>query len=144
MNKTSKRFQNIFLRYLILILVAIPNLWLFYLILTPLTIYPVYFILNLLFEISLVENTLKTGCFSIEIINACVAGSAYYLLLILNLATPKIKLKKRITMLAYAFAAFLIINILRIVLLSTMFIFESPILDVTHELFWYERWTLSP
>ena len=138
MKKISKKFIDIFLRYSILILVALPNLWLFYFVFTPLTVYPVFFLINLFFNSSLTGSTISIAdCSLIEIIKACVAGSAYYLLLILNLSTPKIKLQKRINMILLAFASFLIINILRIFLLSMIFLSGSFLFDIIHELFWY-------
>jgi len=74
----------------------------------------------------------------IEIIRACVAGSAYYLLFILNLSTPGIKTRKRIKMILLSFAALLFLNIIRIFLLSIMLITDSTSLfDITHMLFWY-------
>ena len=137
MRKESKNFFGIFTRYLILILIGIPNLWLFYLIFTPLTIYPVFFLLNLFFDASLFGNLiLLNKSFSIEIIKACVAGSAYYLLLILNLAIP-MKINKRLKILAFSFISLLIINILRIFLLSLLFVSGTSLFDITHEFFWY-------
>lgn len=138
MRKTSKRFLDILIRYAILILIALPNLWLFYFIFTPLTVYPVYFLLNLFFDVSLVSNLIEVlNCPSIEIIPACVAGSAYYLLLILNLSLQKIKLQKRLNMILIAFISFLLINIIRVFLLSTIFILDFSWFDIAHKLFWY-------
>jgi exosortase/archaeosortase family protein len=138
MKKLSRHILGIFIRYIILILIAIPNFWLFYLIFTPLTVYPVYFLLNMFFDISLTGEIITiTNYLIIKIIGACVAGSAYYLLLILNLSVPKIKLKKRIKMIFFSFMSFLIINILRIFLLSVVFIYISSWFDITHKLFWY-------
>lgn len=77
------------------------------------------------------------GYRSIELIGACIAGSAYYLLLIFNLSVPDVKLKKRFKMLAFAFLAFLVINIIRIFLLSILFLSNSQWFDITHKLFWY-------
>ncbi len=137
MNKISKQFINIFVRYIILFAVAIPNLWLFYFIFTPLTLYPVYFLLNLFFDAAVAGNTILIGNFPIELIDACIAGSAYYFLLILNLSTPKINLKKRLNMIGFAFAFLLILNILRIFLLSSVAISGSYWFDIAHKLFWY-------
>jgi len=138
MKKISKQFMNILIRYTILIIVALPSLWLFYFIFTPLTVYPVYFLLNLFFDSSLMGHiVLVEDTFPIELIGACIAGSAYYLLLILNLSTPKIKLKRRINMIFLSFTSLLIINILRIFLLSLVFISGSSWFDATHKLFWY-------
>jgi len=133
-----KKSLDILIRYLILILVAIPNLYLFYKIFTPLTIYPVYFLLNVFFEVSLIENVISiSGCPVIELIPACVAGAAYYLLLILNLSIPQIKLNKRLKMIIFAFASLLIINIIRVILFSLLFITGFSYFDLAHKLMWY-------
>lgn len=137
MNKKSKEIYNIFLRYIIIVLVALPNLWLFYFIFTPLTLYPVYFLLNLFFDVFLTGSIINLQNHVIEIIGACVAGSAYYFLLALNLSIPKIKLQKRLKMIVFSFAFLLIMNILRIFLLSLFFISDSYLFDITHKLFWY-------
>jgi len=137
MNKIKRRFLDVFARYFILILVAMPNLYLFYLMFTPLTFYPVYFLLNLFFGASLIGGVILSGQIPIELINACIAGSAYYLLLILNLSIPNIKIRKRIKMVLFAFAFLLVINILRIFLLSTLLINGSVFFDLTHKIFWY-------
>jgi len=134
-NKNS--FYSIFLRYLILVILAVPNLFIFYFIFRPLTLYPVYFLFGLFFNPSLVGNIIVFKGIAIELINACIAGSAYYLLLILNLSTPKIKLKKRIKMIFLSLGFFLIVNILRIFLLGVFFIKGYYFFSIVHELFWY-------
>ena len=139
----DKKYLNIFLRYFILILVAIPNLWLFYFIFTPLTVYPLYFLFNLFFETTLSGNIINlSDCFPIEIIKACVAGSAYYLLLTLNLATPNIKIKRRIKMILISFLSLLLINIIRIFVLGLMYVSGSALFDTLHKVFWYAGSTL--
>lgn len=137
MNKTYKQLINILIRYLVLLVVAFPNLYLFYLIFTPLTLYPAYFLLNLFSDTILVGNILTIEHISIEVIDACIAGSAYYLLLILNLSTHGIELKKRIKMVLLSFSSLLLLNILRIFFLSLLFISGSVWFDFTHKLFWY-------
>jgi exosortase/archaeosortase family protein len=131
-----------FLRYAILILVAIPNLYLFYLIFAPLTIYPTYFLLNLFFEATLNQNVIQFNSSTIELVPACIAGAAYYLLLILNLSTPDIKFKKRIKLIFLSFLIFLVLNLLRIFFLSLLFTFDSSYFDITHKIFWYAVSTL--
>lgn len=133
----KKRFIDILIRYLILILIAFPNLYIFYLIFTPLTIYPVYFLLNFFFNASLINNIILINEIPIELVPACIAGSAYYLLFILNLSIPNIKIKKRIKMIAFSFTSLLAINILRIFFLSILTINNSNLFDLTHKLFWY-------
>src|SRR3989344_1629257 len=138
MRKTHKEFWDIAIRYSILILAAISGFGIFYLLLTPLTVYPVYLILNLFFEAVLVQNVIIVNHqFPIEIIKACVAASAYYLLLVLNLSTPKIKIETRIKMIFFAFAALLFFNVSRITILSLIFLEGLPIFVALHQLFWY-------
>lgn len=137
--KTEKPLWDIFIRYGILILVAIPNLWLFYSVFTPLTVYPVYWLLNVFFDVSLLAGNviLVNNTIPIELIQACIAGSAYYLLLMLNLFTPKIKMSTRLRMILYSFLAFLVINILRIFILSIVAVNSSSFFNITHKIFWY-------
>jgi len=142
---SSKKITNLIIRYTLLILVAIPNLWIFYYIFTPLTKYSVYFLLNLFFEsASLIGDSIViAGCpFPIEIIGACVGGSAYYLLLTLNLSTKGIEIKKRLKMILIAFLLFFLLNISRILILSFLFLYHSSFFDITHSIFWYALSTI--
>ncbi len=137
MKKQARKFLDIAIRYLILIAIGMPNFWFFYLVFTPLTIYPVFFLLGLFFNATLSTNIiLLDKSFSIELIKACIAGSAYYLLLILNLAIP-MKINKRLKLLLFSFSSLLVINILRIFLLSLLFVSGTSLFDITHEIFWY-------
>lgn len=129
--------KDIFLRYLILIVLGIFSFQIFYFIFLPLTVYPVYYLLKIFFDVSLIANVMLVNGTSIEIIGACVAGSAYSLLAILNLSTPEIKIKKRILILSLSFLSFLILNLLRIFLLSILLISGNSWFDFTHKLFWY-------
>lgn len=136
--KEENNYFSIFLRYLLIIAVAVPNLYLFYLVLTPLTFYPVYLLLNLFFNPIITSSiSFSLGSIPIEIIDACVAGSAYYLLFMLNLAIPNISFSKRIKMIFSSFLLLLILNILRIVFLSILAYSGSNYFDITHKLFWY-------
>lgn len=129
---------NLGIRYLILILLGLFNLKLIYFIFTPLTIYPVFWILSL-FDTG---TTLLPGSiifsqgFYFEIINACVAGAAYYLLLILNLSTP-MDWKKRIKSLVFILSVFLILNVARIIIFAWLFVLGYQYFDTTHLLVWY-------
>ena len=132
----DKSVLDMLIRYALILLVAIPNLWIFYLIFTPLTIYVSYFLLDIFFNTTITGTTiLINNCAPIEFINACTAGSAYYLLFLLNLATPK--LKSRLTALAFSLSAFFLLNIARIFILSILFINNSQIFDAAHKFSWY-------
>lgn len=136
MEREVKISCDILIRYLILIVAGILNVKLFYFFFTGLTIYPVYFLLNLFYDVTISANVLLVQNFPIEIIGSCIAGSAYYLLLILNLSTPGMKISKRIFSLIFSFALLLIINILRISALSALLISGSSFFDITHKLIW--------
>lgn len=130
-------FLYVLIRYLLLFLLGINTLWVFYLVFTPLTLYPVYFFLSLFFNAALIGNSIIISEIPIELVNACIAGSAYYLLLVLNLSTPGIHVKKRLTMIVLSFLILLIINILRIFFLSLLYLKGSSLFDITHIFFWY-------
>jgi len=125
-------------RYILLVILGLFNLKLIYLLFTPLTIYPVFWILFLFDK----GTTLFPGgiIFSqgvyFEIIKACVAGAAYYLLLILNLSTP-MDLKKRVKSIGFILSAFLILNIARIIVFAELFAFGYEYFDSTHLITWY-------
>ncbi|MEK6872893.1 MAG: pacearchaeosortase [Nanoarchaeota archaeon] len=135
-NKPKNKSLLILLRYLIL-LGLMFTLPLIYKTFTPLTFYPSIFLLKLFYDVT-INNLLviindKTF---IQIIPACIAGSAYLLLLILNLSIP-MKLKKRIYLIFISFFILLILNILRIFILSVLFYHNFIFFDITHKLFWY-------
>ncbi len=130
------KIYNIFIRYIILLLIALPNLWIFYFIFTPLTIYPVFFLLKLFFPVSLSGSTLILKGTPIQLVKSCIAGSAYYLLLILNLTTP-MQLRKRVFSVLFSFLVFLIINIFRIFFFSILFLHFFSLFKLAHLITWY-------
>lgn len=137
----NRKILGIALRYFILVIAAIPGLAIFYYVFTPLTTYPVYFILDIFYETLFIYGDvpviLLNELVPIELVAACIAGSAYYLLLILNLSTPGMKVDQRIKAIAFSFAVFLLANVLRIVILSALAVADSAYFDVTHTVFWY-------
>ena len=137
------RISELFIRYILLILLAFQNLFIFSFIFSPATIYPVFFLLKLFFNVYLTKNIVIINNFiKIELIEACIASSAYYLLLILNLSTPNIKLKQRLKAVFFSFGTFLILNIFRIVLLTFLYVEGNNFFDITHKLFWYTLSTI--
>ena len=128
--------KDLIIRYVALLLLGLGNLYLFYTIFTPLTIYPVFFVLSLFYSVKLSGIQLVIGNNIIELVTACIAGAAYYLLLILNLSTP-MEGKKRFYSLFYMFSILLALNITRIVVLAVIFINNSAAFDFTHKFLWY-------
>ncbi len=139
----NKHFFEIFLRYTIPVILGIPNLFLFYAIFTPLTLYPAYYILNFLYQdVNLLPNNLiGIGAVGIKLIPACIAATAYYLLLVLNLTTP-MKIKTRIYSLLFLFITFLILNIARILIFAHLALIGYQYFDISHSLTWYFGSTL--
>ena len=128
--------SNIVIRYLLLVLLGLGNLYIIYLILTPITIYLIYFALKLASDPILISNTILLNGYSIELIPACIAGAAYYLLFILNLTTP-MQLEKRIKSLIFLVFSFLILNIIRIIFFIILVINQFQYFDVSHKIVWY-------
>lgn len=129
--------KDLISRYAVLLILGVFN-FSFYLIFTPLTVYPVFWLTSLLDSNAalLGQNLFFFKGIYFEIIPACVAGAAYYLLLILNLSTS-MKLKKRIKSLLFLLIWFLIINIIRIVYFANLAASGSSYFDISHLLFWY-------
>ena len=141
MKTKEKRAFYLSVRYLVL-LAFMFSLPIIYWVFTPLTVYPTAFLLDLFYQVSVYKNTLRIyPMIVIELIPACIAGSAYLLSLILNLSVS-MKLRKRLYSILFAFASLFILNIIRIFLLSIMFIEGSQFFDFTHKLFWYGLSTL--
>lgn len=133
----SSEYLSLFIRYLLIVLVAIPNMYIFYLIFTPLTVYSVHFLLNLFYSVSLSGVEIFIEGLTIKIIDACVAGSAYYLLFMLNFSVPKISIKIRTKMIFYSFGILFLLNVFRIFFLSILAVNSSAYFDFAHKLFWY-------
>jgi len=127
---------DIILRYGTLLIIGLFGAGILYKIFLPLTIYPVYWSL-LKHSPQIIGNTLFADGKVIQIIDACVATMAYYFLLILNLTTPGIRFLRRLVFIGLSFLSLLIVNILRIIILSFMYLANSPYFDITHKILWY-------
>ena len=137
MIKHSNSIISIAIRYICLVLLAIGNLWIIYTVLTPLTIRISYLFIKLIFEDAILfKSTVIYSAHSLQIISSCVAGSAYFLLLILNLSTP-MDARKRTKSLVFLIASFFLINILRIFVFAILFANDYSSLDVLHKITWY-------
>lgn len=137
MNK--KQAVNLSLRYAILIVFGFFHKEIFYSLFLPLTFYPTIGFLNLVYGnvVHLPGEVIFFGAgVYVQIIEACVAGAAYYLLLILNLTTP-MKTPKRVKSLIFLFVAFLVLNITRIIVFSLLAVNGGNYFDTAHMLMWY-------
>ncbi len=134
MNKEYKITINLFSRYITILFLGMGDLYLIYKLLTPLTVYIVNLFINILTPAFLLENTIHFNQVAIKIAPACVAGSAFYLLLALILSTSKIKPITRIYSILTALSIFFTLNVARILILAS--ITTSPDFEIIHWIFW--------
>src|SRR3989344_7363635 len=152
---------SLVLRYLLLLILGLGNLFIFYLIFTPLTIYSVFGLISRFYDVVILIGNPTQACdiainflpflksiacmnttiffkgYFASIIPACIAGSAYYLLLILNLTTPMEK-RKRFYNLIFIIFSFLILNIIRIITFAIIFANKGfEIFNLAHAATWY-------
>lgn len=125
---------DLFMRYALAIL-AVFNLQFFYTIFRPLTSWSLFFLLSLFYKVSFTENYFFVNSVSVELIDACIAGSAYLLLLLLNLLTAKIKLYKRILLFIVSSAIFFVVNLVRLFFSISML--EKGFFTALHLTFWF-------
>ena len=131
----KKEIQFIILRYILILLAGLGNLYLFYKVLTPLTIKTISAILSTQGEVFVKGASIITENITILLVPACIAGAAFYLLFILIFSTPNIKPIKRIKILIYSFATLFILNIARIILL--FLVLNQPYFETIHWIFWH-------
>ncbi len=138
----AKKAFFIYLRYIFLVLIALGNLSLIYALATPATSFASFFFIKLLYpQATLLGNILFFKGYYATLIPACIAGAAYYLLIVLNLATP-MPLGKRLSSLAFSITAFFVLNVARIVLFAKLFEAGYAYFDLTHLFTWYLGSTL--
>ena len=124
--------HNLILR----ILFCFIPLQLYYIIFTPLTIYGSYLLL-LFYNPNVIGDVIFIDKWAFEIVSACVAGFAYFLLLVLVLLTKDIKFLNRIKMILLGFSLIYLFNIIRIAILALVSInFGFDVFDKIHMAFW--------
>lgn len=109
--------------------------------LAPLTLYGSAYLLKLAgysVLIDLANMKFLVGCGTIEIISACVAVSAYYLLFLLVVFTKDLGLKKSLKVFFTGALILYLANILRIGFLTVILIESGKTwFDMLHLAFWY-------
>ena len=135
MNKQSKKILGLLIRYFTILLIGIGNLYIVYKLLTPLTIHTLNAVLSLFTATTAIDNIIHLSRTHIEIVPACVAGAAFYLLLILILSTADIKPETRIKAILTAFVMFFVLNIVRILILIPMI--NTSYFETIHWIFWH-------
>ncbi len=136
MDKESKKIIGLFSRYIVIILAGLGNLYLFYKILTPITIVVLRWAISIFTTPVFTNNFIFIkGIAIIEIVPACIAGAAFYLLFILIFSSADIEPIKRLYAAITAFAILFVLNILRILLLIPMI--RLSYFAVLHWTFWH-------
>ena len=131
----NNKILNLVTRYIILILLGLGNLWLFYKIFTPLTVNFSAYVLKLFSSVIILGDIIIFKSIAIQLIPACIAGSAYYLLIILILSTPDIKINRRLLLIVASLATLFVLNNIRIVLMALLV--GSNYFQSIHLIFWY-------
>lgn len=135
MNSQYKKIIGLFSRYLIILALGISNLYIIYATLTPITLHSTNLALKVFGQSSLSGNTIHFNSISIQLIPACIAGSAFYLLLFLLLSTGNISPKIRLRAIMFSVITLFLANISRIVILA--FLARSPSFEFYHWVFWH-------
>lgn len=133
----TKYLLGLAARLLLAILLAVNSLAIFYFVFTPLTVFPSFWLIKLFYPITIDGRMFFYSNFIIEIVNACVAGSAYYLFVLMNLTTKGIDIKTRIKAFVFGALSLLTLNVLRIVILVLiLFGIGSHAFNQIHLSFW--------
>jgi hypothetical protein len=132
-----KKIYELLLRYILILLVGFGNLFIFYKVFYPLTFWPVSFILSFIGDVNSFYSLglIMFNTTAVNIVNACVAGSAYYLLFILAMSTKDLRVVKRLKLITFCFATFLVFNIIRIIIMTL--ISGGAYFESVHMFFWY-------
>jgi len=132
----KRHLNGLILRYLILLIIALFGLPILTKILSFLTIKAVFIILNIFYTTNISEDVIIFNSIAIRLIPACIAVSAYYLLLIFNL-TNSMGLKTRTKSIFFLLISFFTINLIRIITIAIIFERGYKYFDLIHSFSWH-------
>jgi len=131
-------------RLIIRILIAVILALLFkfyYIIFTPITLGIVGFFLKLFGYNAIMDFSLKKiiiGYNSLDFVEACIAGSAYFLFSLLVLFTKNLGLRKSLKLIGYGVLLIFSMNVLRIIILIIILLeMGKNWFDLIHLIFWW-------
>ncbi len=134
----KKQILDILTRYALVILLSLNSLYVFYFVFKPLTFFPSALILSLIYSAEIIGlEKIIIGNHEIAFVNACVAGSAYYLLALLNLSSSGISWINRFKIFFINSVFLLSVNIIRIIILAVFLVNSSYLFSTLHYLFWH-------
>ncbi|MBM3232685.1 pacearchaeosortase [Candidatus Pacearchaeota archaeon] len=130
--------RDLVIRYDILLIISLTQHWLLYEIFTPLTLYPLFWIISIFTKAMILPltSTIETSGLTFSLVPACVAGSAYYLLLILNLTT-KMTFTQRLKSILFILTTFYVLNLIRLLVFVFLYSSTVPFTDSLHIITWY-------
>ena len=106
-------------------------------ILSPLTVYPSHFIIDLFYDANLINGSIFVENYVVKFIPACIAVLAYALLFFLIILTKDISLRKGLKVFFFGSLLILLMNIIRIDLLLFILVeFGDNMFDRIHLFFW--------
>jgi hypothetical protein len=126
-------------RYIFVAIIALPGFFILSSIFSLITIYPVLYMLKLVYSQAILlpgTNIFLINGSYISLIEACVAVYAYLMIIILNFTTP-MSVIIRLKSISFLVFSFLLINIVRIFVFTILFLSGFKFFDITHKTFWY-------
>lgn len=138
----EKRAMGVLARYALILVAAASDFFVFYFVFGPLTVYPVHLIIGVFSESFLIGDVLLVEGVPVKFVRACIAGSAYYFLFLLNLSTPGVEIGRRLRVLFLSFLSFLSFNVARILALIWLHFNGSSFFDDVHWFLWHFMSTL--
>lgn len=122
--------------FLFRILLCFMPMWIFSIILAPITVYACYFLV-LSFGAVLNGAVLTIGNYEFEFIDACIGIAAYYFLWILAMLVKDVTVRMRAKIVLLSFLMLFLGNIVRIALLMIItFWFGVDVFYIIHMVWW--------
>ena len=130
-----KDLFDIVVRYSIIFLAGLGNLYIFYAVLTPLTLGGVGLVLGSFYDVSFLDGGFIINGVFFNLVSACVGGAAFYLLFFLVMSCRDIGVLKRVRVFLFAFVLLYVFNVLRIVFMVK--IYGGFYFYFVHWIIWY-------
>lgn len=134
--RKSNYLVDLIIRLLVLIFVSL-NFGVFYVVLSPITIYLSYFLTKIFYDPVLIGNAIGIGNVGFNFVEACVAGAAYYLLFLLVMGIKEIKWINRLKVFVVGSLLVLGMNLIRVLVLIILNVeLGKNYFDAVHLVFW--------
>jgi len=133
--RDKKDLIDLVVRYLLIVVLGLGDLFIFYYLFGPLTIKAVISIVSLYSHVLVMQNDIVVNGVLFTFVGACIGGSAYYLLFILALSTRNVRVIDRVKAVLLSFFFLYIFNVFRIVFMIA--ISKQLYFDFVHWFLWY-------